>query len=215
MTVAYPDRGGWFADCQSQTGAASSLVNISKYFIAAGLVAGLGTGPAVNDLERLRQLQVGDVVLSSPLDHYVVEAKALRTPAEDVEKIREILSPAMSNIAKMLGVSRQTIYNWSNGELPTTEHAAKLQDIAIAADILSASGIVPNGLLLKRKLVDGRNLYDLIAAGRSAQDSVQRLVQIVKRESAQKEMLSSRFSGRTKSTESADSDIITENDKVL
>lgn len=215
MTVAYTDRGGWFADCQSQTGAASYLINFPKYLLAADLVASLGTGPAVNDLERLRQLQVGDVVLSNPLDHYLVEAKALRTPAEDVEKIREILSPAMTNIAKMFGVSRQTIYNWSKGELPTAEHAAKLQDIAIAADILSVSGIVPNGLLLKRKLVDGKNLYDLIAEGRSAQDSVQRLVQIVKRESAQKEMLSLRFAGRTKSIQSADSDIITENDKVL
>jgi len=215
MTVAYPDRGGWFADCQSQTGAASYLVNIPKYLLAAGLVASLGTGPAVNDLERLRQLQGGDVVLSNPLGHYVVEAKVLRTPAEDVERIREIISPAMSNIAKMLGVSRQTIYNWANGELPTAERATRLQDIAIAADMLNESKIVLNGLLLKRKLIDGKNLHDLIAEGHSAQDSVQRLVQIVKREAAQKEMLSSRFAGRTKSTESADSDIITENDKAL
>lgn len=215
MTVAYTYRGGWFADCQSQTGAASYWVNIPRYLLVAGLVASLGTGPAVNDLERLKQLHVGEAELSSYLDHYVVAAKVLRTPAEDVERIREILSPAMSKIAIMFGVSRQTIYNWSNGELPKVEHAEMLHDIAVAADLLSESGIALNGLLLKRKFIDGKNLYDLIAEGRSAQDSVQRLVQIVKQEAAQQEILSSRFAGRTKSTGSADSDLIAENDRAL
>ncbi len=215
MTIAYSDRGGWFDDNQSQTGAASHLFNIPRYILAAGLVASLGTGAAVDDLERLKQLHVERVVLSSSLDYYAVEATVLRTPAEDVERIREILSHSMSNIAKMLGVSRQTIYNWSNGELPTVEHATKIRDIAIAADILNESGVMLNGLLLKRKLISGKNLYDLIAGGRSAQDSVHQLVRIVQRETVQRETMSSRFAGRSKTLTSADSDLIAENDGAL
>ncbi len=215
MEIAYSDRGGWFAGSESKTGASSCLMNIPKYLLAAGLIASLGTGPSTDDLELLRRLNAEEAILSNPLKGYVVEANVSRTPAEDVQKIREVISPAMSNIAKMLGVSRQTIYNWMNGEFPKDEHVERLHEIAVAADTLSKSGIVLNGLLLKRKLTDGKNLYNLIAEGRSAQDSVQLLMRIAQKEAIQKKLLSSRFAGRTKSSKSADSDIIAENDRVL
>ncbi|MCF6266367.1 MAG: helix-turn-helix domain-containing protein [Desulfuromusa sp.] len=216
MTIAYSDRGGWFSDYQSQTGAASCLSNMPKYLeVAARQIASLGTGAIVPNLNRLSLISTGVTTLSSHMKNGVCDTRILRTPVEDVQRIREFLSPAMSNIAKMLGVSRQAIYNWINGELPKVEHIERLHEIAVAADMLNESGIVLNGLLLKRKLTDGKNLYDLIAEGRSAQDSVQRLVLIVQREAIQKEILSSRFARRSKASTSADSDLIAENDGAL
>ena len=148
--------------------------------------------------------------MSRPLQVYAYT----RTPAEDIARIREIFSPAVSELAKVFSVSRQTIYNWLNGEQPIFAHTDKLHDFALAADIFAETSIPMTGTLLKRNIIEGKSLLDIVYEGGSARDAARLLKQIVLHEISQREKLSARFAGRTTTIRSADSDLIEENDAV-
>jgi transcriptional regulator with XRE-family HTH domain len=137
----------------------------------------------------------------------VVEVGAVRSPSEDLTRIREVLKPAVSDLATTLGVSRQSVYNWLNGETVADENAAKLQDLAQAADVLAHEGVAVNAALLKRKFANGRTLLQVAQAGESARDAALQLVQIHKRETAQRERMAARFANRAKTPASADFDL--------
>jgi hypothetical protein len=71
-----------------------------------------------------------------------------------------------------------------------------------------------NGVLLKRKVIEGKNLFEIVRDGGSASHTAQLLLQIVRRENSQRERLATRFAGRTVAQSSADSDIMAANDPV-
>ncbi len=216
MGTVYPNRGGWFGDQKDSTGS-SSVATATRCALAASLI-GLsvfsGTGASANDIEQLRKLQTNGLIVSNPIKICTVQSTPVRTFVENLERIRLVFAPAVSDLAKSFNVSRQTIYNWLNGEQPTIEHTAKLKDLALAADIFSESGIKVSGILLKRKITDGKNMFEVVQSGGSAADAAQLLIQIIKRESEQKERLAARYAGRTAPLSSADSDLMAANDVV-
>lgn len=212
METAY--RGGWFGNQQSATGESPYLKGIQNLILATGLFITTGTGVYADDVSRLRQQPRNESALSNPLKVYSVETKPERTPAEQIDQIRGVLSPAVSDLAKSFGVSRQTIYNWLNGEQPKPEHTIRLREFALAADLFAESGIPVNSATLKRKIIKGKNLFEIVSEGGSARDAAQILIQIVQREISQRERLDARLAGRKIGRPSADSDIMAANDEV-
>ncbi|MHB1378282.1 MAG: hypothetical protein ACYDIB_01100 [Desulfobulbia bacterium] len=211
METGYPNQGGWFNDRSPSTGAPSKL---SSIVLAASLLVSTGTGAFAHNISRLQQQHSNASSISNPVKIYAVEVISERTTTENMKRIRDVLSPAMSDLAKSFNVSRQTIYNWLNGEQPTSGHTARLKDLALAADMFNEAGILANGTLLKRKVVEGKNLFEIVHEGGSARDAAQLLLQIVRRETNQRERLATRFAGRTVSQYSADSDIMAADDKA-
>jgi DNA-binding transcriptional regulator YiaG len=212
MGTAYSNRGGWFGNQVDSTGGPSSLISVPVYILAASLFVSAGTGAFADDLTRLRQHRINKTTISNPMQNGALELAAARTSAEDVERIRTILSPAMSDLAKTFNVSRQTIYNWLKGEQPTPEHTAKLKDLASAADAFADAGVPVNGILLKRKVIGGKSLFEVVGDGGSARDAAQLLLQVVLRETDQRERLVARFAGRKVFQPSADFDEMVAND---
>ena len=92
------------------------------------------------------------------------------------------------------------------------ENAAKLRDLAQAADVLAHEGILINAALLKRKFVNGKTLFQVAHAGESARDAALLLVQIHRREAAQRERMSARAANRGRSPATADFDLPASND---
>lgn len=214
MNSGYPNSNSWFA-CQQEPTGASSARAVS--IVTAGLLSLAvmsGTGGAADDLEQLRKLQTNGSSISNPIKVCTVETAPLRTSAENLERIRVAFSLAVSDLGKTFNVSRQTIYNWLNGEQPTPEHTAKLKDLALAADTIADTGVAVSGILLKRKFIEGKNIFEFVQSGGSATDAAQMLAQIIKRETEQKQRLTTRFAGRTASQTAADSDIMAANDVV-
>lgn len=123
-------------------------------------------------------------------------AQRQRTPAENLARVRDILKPAVSDLATLFGVSRQAIYNWQAGEQPKPEHLTKLEDLAKAADIIAAEGLPHPSQLLKRKISNGQNLLDIVRAGGLASEAAQKIVQIARREEQQRKLLAVRLAGR-------------------
>lgn len=202
--------GGWVTDRPAATGVSSTVVRLVGWMAAAGAaLTGIGTGGELS-IEHL-QRTAHEMHHMAPLVE-VADVAPVRTPAEDLVRIREVLKPAVSDLATTFGVSRQSVYNWLNGEPVADENAAKLQDLAQAADVLDHEGITVNAALLKRKFANGRTLLQVAQTGESARDAALQLVHIQKRETAQRERMAARFANRAKTAPSADFDLSSAND---
>ena len=204
--------GGWIIDRPAPTGVTSTLVRWMGWMTAASAaLTGIGTGGQLSLGQLQRSAQQARQMVSM-VD--VSEDEQARSPSENLSRIREVLKPAVSDLATTFGVSRQSVYNWLNGEPVADENAAKLQDLAQAADVLAHGGVNTNVALLKRKFANGRTLMQVAQAGESARDAAQMLVQLHKREAAQRERMSARFANRAKTPASADFDLPASNDDV-
>ena len=202
--------GGWVTDRPTATGVTSTLVRWVGWMTAAGAaLTGIGTGGELS-LEHLQRSARQAQHMVSVVE--VAEVKQVRTPSENLSRIRKVLNPAVSDLATTFGVSRQSVYNWLNGEPAADENAAKLQDLAQAADVLAHEGVGINAALLKRKFANGRTLMQVAQAGESARDAALILVQIHKREAVQRERMNARFANRAKTPASADFDLPASND---
>jgi len=201
--------GGWVTDRPAATGVSSTVVRLVGWVAAAGAaLTGIGTGGELS----FQHLQRSPHQMHMAPTVEVADVAPVRSPAEDLVRIREVLKPAVSDLATTLGVSRQSVYNWLNGEPVADENAAKLQDLAQAADVLAHEGMTVNAALLKRKFANGRTLLQVAQAGESARDAALQLVHIHKREMAQRERMAARFANRAKTPPSADFDLPSPND---
>ncbi|MEI8155301.1 MAG: hypothetical protein WCH60_00435 [Burkholderiales bacterium] len=204
--------GGWVTERPAATGVTSTLVRWVGWMTAAGAaLTSVGTGGELSPQQLQRSAQQAQHMVTV-VD--VAEIEQVRTPGENLLRIREVLNPAISDLATTFGVSRQSVYNWLNGEPVADENAAKLQDLAQAADVLSHEGVSINAALLKRKIDNGRTLMQIAKAGESAMDAALMLVQIHKREAAQRERMNARFANRAKTPASADFDLPAANDRT-
>lgn len=205
--------GGWVVDRSTATGTTSTLVRAVSWMTAAvAALTVVGTGDALS-LEQLRRSNSQQSWHTAAMDGGGALEKD-RTPVENLERIREILRPAVSDLAVIFGVSRQSVYNWGNGEPVAAENAAKLEDLAKAADVLAHSGVTINATLLKRKFANGRTLLQVAQSGESARDAAAMLVQVHRREAVQRERMEVRFANRVKTPASADFDLPLSNDLV-
>lgn len=204
--------GGWVTDRPTATGVASTLVRWVGWMTAAGAaLTGVGTGGELS-LERL-QLNARQAHQAASVFE-VAEVEQARTPRENLSRIRAVLNPSVSDLAVTFNVSRQSIYNWLNGDPVADENVAKLQDLAQAADVLAQEGVGIRAALLKRKFASGRTLMQVAQAGESAKDAALMLVQIHRRESVQRERMNARFANRAKTPASADFDVPASSDHV-
>lgn len=210
MGTAMSNYGGWITDAPAATGGSYSIVRLVGWLAAAGVaLTGIGTGGELS-LEQLQR--TAQTAQHSASIAEVAEIEPARTPSEDLTRIREVLNPAISDLATTFGVSRQSIYNWLNGEAVADGNAAKLQDLAQAVDVLAHEGITVNAALLKRKFSNGKTLLQVVQAGESARDAALLLVQVHKREAAQRERMNARFAHRAKTSATADFDLPASND---
>jgi hypothetical protein len=81
---------------------------IGDIVAAAGTaLSAIGTGGEISIEQFLRMDPLAVLGASS---YEVVEAESVRSPSENLARIREVLNPAVSDIATTFGVSRQSVY---------------------------------------------------------------------------------------------------------
>lgn len=101
----------------------------------------------------------------------------LRTAPDHMANIRSVLNPAISDLARVFGVTRQAIYKWIKGETePEADNLARIETLSQVADQFAAAGLQRTTALLKMKAFDGRSLLDLIAADQLMPQHIQKLV---------------------------------------
>lgn len=95
----------------------------------------------------------------------------------------------MSHLPAVFGVSRQTLYNWLNGEIPKEQHQGKLVQLAVAARVFNGAGFKPTALSLDRSVAQGKSFIELIGQGADGRETAERLIRIEKRGAAAREKL--------------------------
>jgi transcriptional regulator with XRE-family HTH domain len=96
----------------------------------------------------------------------------------------------MSYLPVVFGVSRQTLYNWLNGEKePKTQHQAKLVQLAAAARVFSEERFKPTAQSLERSIGKGQSFLDLVGQGADGKEAAELLVRIERHGRAAREKL--------------------------
>ncbi|MEE1658344.1 hypothetical protein VB618_19265 [Microvirga sp. CF3062] len=172
---------------------ATVLAGMLLPFTAIGLQVGTGgsatAGYYIAKGGKGYPLAVYDVSASDGLD-------ADPTPRENLARIRTILKPTVTELANVLEVSRQAIYDWQNGQPITAENAAKLDDLARAADVFAAEGLTTSNQMLRRSIRGGKSFFDMVRFGGSAEEAARTLVQLIRKELEQRKAIDARLAAR-------------------
>ena len=126
-------------------------------------------------------------------------------PHELISYIRVFLQLTISDLARLLGVSQQTIYDWQNGKQIAVDNAARLADLARAADVFAAEGPTVSAQLLQRPIASGKRLFDIAREGGSAEEAARKLIQMMRRELRQRQMLAESLANRKRPAVPSDS----------
>lgn len=168
----------------SRTGSSIASAGVAA---AACALIGLASFPngsgSVLDLSQIKRWG-GWVRANAPLEIEIgtmnndgAEPFDVRTASEHLANIREVLNPAIADLAVAVGVSRQAVYKWMNGESePEPDHLARIQTLSRVASAFAGADIKRAPALLKMKTFDGRSLLDLVAADEADAAQVQRLI---------------------------------------
>ena len=116
-----------------------------------------------------------------------------------MKEVKAGFGRTMSHLPAVFGVSRQTLYNWLNGETPKEQHQDKLVQLAAAARAFTEAGFKPSALSLERTVAQGRSFVELIGQGADGKETAERLVRIEKRGTVAKAKLDALLGGRTPS----------------
>lgn len=103
----------------------------------------------------------------------------------------------MSHLPAVFGVSRQTLYNWLNGEIPKEQHQGKLLQLAAAARVFTNTGFKPTALSLDRSVTNGKSFIELIGQGANGEVTAERLIRIEKRGASAREKLDALLGNRS------------------
>ena len=140
---------------------------------------------------------------------FLVVVASARTPdaapyAELMQVIKSGFGRTMTRLPEVFGVSRQTLYNWLNGETPKPAHQEKLRQLAEAGRIFSELGFKPTSLALDRTIMRGKSLLQLLSEGADGRDAARKLVRIVQRGNEARAKLDEILGGRRASLEASD-----------
>lgn len=158
----------------------SGVANAAAIFIIGSALAVGGTGSVFN----LSRASEWGNMLDTRVPYFDVQTTDsddarldIRSAAEHLANIRQVLSPAIADLATVFGVSRQAVYKWISGESsPEDDKLERIHSLSLAADSFHAAGVVRASSLLKMKAFEGRSLLDLVAAGQLLPEQVQALI---------------------------------------
>ena len=113
-----------------------------------------------------------------------------------MQQVRDGFGRTMSSLPEVFGVSRQSLYNWLSGEVPSEPHHAKLQQLAAAAQVFLSLGFKPTAAGLGRTLSDGNSFLELIHHGHDGRDAARKLIRLTERGACSRRKLDELLAGR-------------------
>jgi DNA-binding transcriptional regulator YiaG len=124
------------------------------------------------------------------------ENAGYRSPGQNLDRIRETLSPSVTDLAFMFNVSRQTIYNWLAGDPIAQGNEDRLERVASAADLLANHGLNAKQSVLRRKFREGKTFFELVRDGMEPDEIARMMILTVDREQKERGRLASRLENR-------------------
>lgn len=102
-----------------------------------------------------------------------------RSASEHLTNIREVFHPAISELAGIFGVSRQSIYQWMREKAsPESDKLQRIRTLSHAADDFRNAGITCAPAMLKMKEFQGQSLMDLVTKDQLLPWHIQSLITV-------------------------------------
>lgn len=124
--------------------------------------------------------------------------------AKLMEQVKAGFGRTMSRLPVVFGVSRQTLYNWLNGETPKPAHQERIQHLADAAKVFAEMGFTPTTSMLDRTIVQGKTFLQLMASGADGKETAKKLIRNFERGSSSRDKLDKLLAGRKAPLTSSD-----------
>jgi len=124
--------------------------------------------------------------------------------AKLMRQVKAGFGRTMSRLPEAFGVSRQTLYNWIDGETPKAIHQERIRQLAEAAAVFAELGIKPTSATLDRTVAQGKTFLQLMAAGANGKETAKRLIRIVQRSTASRDKLDALLAGRKAKLDASD-----------
>lgn len=105
----------------------------------------------------------------------------------------------MSRLPEVFGVSRQTLYNWLNGDNPKSQYEQRIEQLAYAARVFDEQKFKPTTAMLDRTVSGGKSFLQLMSEGADGREAAQKLIRIVQRGAESRSKLDALLVGRKQS----------------
>jgi transcriptional regulator with XRE-family HTH domain len=116
----------------------------------------------------------------------------------DILHIRQVLKVSITELARILGVSRQAIHDWHNGGSLSNRNAEKLSLLAKVADVFLDYEVDISPQILRRNVGASKSLLDSFKEGGNIIQEAKLLAGTLAREAKQRQRMSERLSNRLK-----------------
>lgn len=124
--------------------------------------------------------------------------------AKLMQEVKVGFGRTMTRLPEVFGVSRQTLYNWIEGETPKEANQEKIRQLAEAARVFTELGFKPTSLSLDRVVSQGKSLLQLLSEGADGRETAKKLVRITQRGVESKAKLDEMLGGRKKRLDASD-----------
>jgi hypothetical protein len=152
----------------------------------------------------------GEAFLTQSYGYKPFQVLAATPPANDapfaklMQQVKSGFGRTMSRLPEVFGVSRQTLYNWLDGETPKVSHQERIRQLAQAASVFSELGIKPTPLMLDRVITQGKSFLQLMADGADGNEVAKKLIRVTQRGNEARAKLNVILTGRKPKPEAAD-----------
>lgn len=137
------------------------------------------------------------IIMPAPVVEDAPFAKLMR-------QVKAGFGRTMSRLPEAFGVSRQTLYNWLEGETPKAIHQERIRQLAEAAAVFAELGIKPTPAMLDRTVAQGKTFLQLMAAGANGKETAKKLIRIVQRSTTSRDKLDALLAGRKAKLDASD-----------
>jgi transcriptional regulator with XRE-family HTH domain len=114
-----------------------------------------------------------------------------------IKRILTGMSISSTGLARALGVSRQTLYNWLNGDAPSKKHQASLDRLTHAQEVLQFLD-QPLRPLLTQPVQSGRSFWHLVEHGADAGALAEQLKTTYENRANQRSLMADRLAAKRK-----------------
>ncbi|QEU26405.1 MULTISPECIES: hypothetical protein [Pseudomonas] len=148
-----------------------------------------------------RDIRFAKEYKESPQSHLADLSVAIapRTAAEALTHVRDVLKPAVTELASLFHVSRQAIYNWQAGEHISEVNQTLLFELAAAADTILSHPLA-NRVNARRKLPGGKTLLEAVANGIPGGEAAGMLISLIEKEGVQRAAIEMKLKNRQRVT---------------
>jgi hypothetical protein len=176
----------------SQPKALSSVAVILPLY--AALIAGTGGFYAPVNVRAVSEFSVKPFIT-------VVETRRKSDVANlihNLAKIRSAFGLNMTEFSQVFGISRPTAYAWFQGSEPKHDLLRKIWQLSSYADEIQQIQIARIGTLLRRPLIEGKCLLDLLTEGRNIGSGISILKDLSAKDKIHSSMIHSKITRKAR-----------------